>query len=111
MSKHGEELGKMNAELIKALQANRDKRRAEREERESIDSQLISTTYASECECGQELVGEGEYDPNDGTLYGNDCDSCGQEFTVYGWFDKCEECEEYHGDGELCGFEGEEKEQ
>jgi hypothetical protein len=38
ISKHGEELGVMNAELIKALQANRDKRRAEKE-RESIDSQ------------------------------------------------------------------------
>jgi hypothetical protein len=32
ISKHGEELGKMNAELIKALQANRERRRAEREE-------------------------------------------------------------------------------
>jgi hypothetical protein len=104
MSKHGEELGKMNAELIKALQANRDKRRAEREERESIDSQLVttlvSTSYYSECECGQVLEGEGEYDPNDGTLYGNDCESCGEEFTVLGWFDECDECEEYHAEGE-----------
>jgi hypothetical protein len=41
ISKHGEELGKMNAELIKALQANRDQRRAEKE-RESIDSETYS---------------------------------------------------------------------
>jgi hypothetical protein len=100
MSKHGEELGRMNAELIKALQANRDKRRAEREERESIDSQLISTSYYSECECGQVLEGEGEYDPADGTLYGVDCPACGLEFCVLGWYDECEECGEFHAEGE-----------
>lgn len=36
VSKHGAELGAMNAELIKALQANREERRAEKK-RESID--------------------------------------------------------------------------
>jgi hypothetical protein len=70
-------------------------------ERESIDSQLLlSTSYYSECECGQVLEGEGEYDPADGTLYGNDCESCGEEFTVLGWFDECDECDAYHAEGE-----------
>ena len=100
MSKHGEELGKMNAELIKALQANRDKRRAEREERESIDSQLITTSYYSECECGQVLEGEGEYDPADGTLYGVDCPACGLEFCVLDWYERCDYCEVHHPEGE-----------
>jgi hypothetical protein len=48
------------------------------------------------------LEGEGQYDPTDGTLYGNDCDKCGEEFTVQGWFDKCDLCEEHHDKGELC---------
>jgi hypothetical protein len=98
ISKHGEELGKMNAELIKALQANRDQRRAEKE-RESIDSQLFTTSYYSECECGQVLEGEGEYDPADGTLYGVDCPACGDEFTVLGWFEECVYCDEFHPEG------------
>lgn len=69
-------------------------------ERESIDSQLISTSYYSECECGQVLEGEGEYNPADGTLYGNDCESCGEEFTVLGWYEYCDYCEVHHAEGE-----------
>jgi hypothetical protein len=98
ISKHGEELGVMNAELIKELQANRDQRRAEKE-RESIDSQLFTTSYYSECECGQVLEGEGEYDPTDGTLYGVDCPACGLEFCVLGWFEECVYCDEFHPEG------------
>ena len=70
---------------------------------------MEATTYASECDCGQVLEGEGDFDRADGTLYGNDCDSCGEEFTVQGWFEQCDTCEEYHPDDELCGFEGEEE--
>jgi hypothetical protein len=64
-----------------------------------IVSQLLSTSYASECECGRELVGEGQYDPADGTLYGVDCPACGLEFTVYGWFEECVYCDEFHPEG------------
>lgn len=58
------------------------------------------TSYYSECECGNTLEGEGQYDPMDGTLYANDCDACGEEFTVLGWFERCEGCDEYHPEGE-----------
>lgn len=72
-------------------------------ERESIDSQELPTTrYLSQCECGQEVEGEGQYDLADGTLYGQDCPACGEEFTVEGWFEECDFCGEYHDKGELC---------
>ena len=70
---------------------------------------METTAYHSECECGRVLEGEGDFDRVDGTLYGNDCDSCGEEFIVSGWFEKCDTCEECHPDDELCGFEGEEE--
>lgn len=70
-----------------------------------MNEELKKTTYYSECECGHTLEGEGDYDPTDGTLYGQACEGCGQEFTVWNWFEQCEECEEYHGEGEDCGFE------
>lgn len=63
---------------------------------------METTTYYSECDCGQVLEGEGTYDRKDGTLYGNDCDKCGEAFTAQGWFDECELCSEYHPEGELC---------
>ena len=47
-------------------------------------SLMPTTAYYSECECGQIFEGEGDYDREDGTLYGNDCDSCGEEFIVSG---------------------------
>jgi len=61
---------------------------------------MDKVSYYSECDCGQILEGEGEYDKADGTLYGNDCDKCGEEFVVQGWFDECEDCQEYHPEGE-----------
>ena len=61
---------------------------------------MKKTTYYSECECGQELENVGEYDPNEGTLYGQNCPKCGEEFIVSGWFDKCFECDQYHQEGE-----------
>jgi len=67
---------------------------------EKIAFQLPTTSYYSECECGQILEGEGTYDREDGTLYGNDCDKCGEEFTVQGWFEQCDYCSEYHQEGE-----------
>lgn len=57
---------------------------------------MLETTYYSECDCGAIVEGTGQYDPQDGTLYGNDCAACGEEFTVSGWFDQCEDCLEYH---------------
>jgi len=63
---------------------------------------METTSYASECECGQVLEGEGTYDREDGTLYGKDCDKCGEESTEQGWFEECELCSEYHPEGELC---------
>jgi hypothetical protein len=67
-----------------------------------IISQLPTTSYYSECECGQVVEGEGQYDPADGTLYGQDCPSCGEEFTVLGWFEECDYCNECHEEKE-CG--------
>lgn len=66
------------------------------------------TTYYSECECGQVLEGEAEYDRVDGTLYGDDCPACGEGFTVMGWFNKCDWCSEYHPDEEDCGKDNQE---
>lgn len=57
-------------------------------------------TYYSECDCGQIVEGVGQLDEVDGTLYGNECKSCGEEFAVQGWAEKCEECEEFHQEGE-----------
>jgi hypothetical protein len=62
--------------------------------------EMKTTTYFSECECGQVLEGEAEYDPTDGTLYADDCPACGDGFTVFGWFDECEDCGEFHPEGE-----------
>lgn len=68
-------------------------------------------SYYSECECGQTLEGIGDFDREGNTLYGVDCVACGLEFAVIGWLDECEECGELHHESDLCGFEGEEKEQ
>lgn len=68
--------------------------------RGQIASLMPTTTYYSECECGQVLEGEGDYDRGDGTLYGNDCDSCGAEFIVSGWFEQCDFCDEFHPEEE-----------
>lgn len=74
------------------------------------NDEMKRTTYYSECECGQILEGEGEYHPDEGTLYADDnCPNCGEEFIVSGWFWRCEDCREHHPDDELCGFEGEEE--
>lgn len=71
---------------------------------------METTTYYSECDCGQILEGSGQYDKGEGTLYADDdCPNCGEEFIVHGWFEKCDTCEEYHPADELCGFEGEEE--
>lgn len=71
---------------------------------------METTTYYSECECGQTLEGTGQYEKEEGTLYADDdCPNCGREFIVSGWFEKCDTCEEYHPADELCGFEGEEE--
>lgn len=70
---------------------------------------MEKTSYYSQCDCGQVLEGEGEFDREDGTLYGVDCPKCGLEFCVLDWFEKCETCDEFHPSDELCGFEGEEE--
>jgi hypothetical protein len=65
------------------------------------DTPMPKTTFYSECDCGQTLEGSGEYDPADGTLYAEDkCPKCGEEFTVLGWFEKCDYCDEFHPEGE-----------
>lgn len=74
-------------------------------ERESIDSQqvskLVKTTYVSECDCGRYMAGSAQYDRLDGTLYGDiDCPACGAEFIVDSWFEECDDCGEYHPEGE-----------
>jgi hypothetical protein len=49
-------------------------------------AQIIS--YISTCpECEEEVEGVGEYD-NEGTLYGEACSYCGNDFTVIDWFSK-----------------------
>jgi hypothetical protein len=66
-------------------------------------SNLIKTTYLSECNCGKEVSGKGEYDTNDGTLYGEECHSCGFEFIVSGWIDdRCWKCDLFHYSEEDC---------
>lgn len=54
---------------------------------------MKETSYYSQCECGQIVEGVGQLDEVDGTLYGNECEGCGEEFTVQGWADE-EEGEE-----------------
>ena len=61
---------------------------------------MEKVSYYSECECGHIVEGEGEIDRAEGTLYGANCGKCGEEFIVSGWFEKCEECDEYHQEGE-----------
>lgn len=61
---------------------------------------MKETTYYSQCDCGAIVEGAGQYDPQDGTLYADEvCKGCGEEFTVSGWFDECDECELFHGEG------------
>ena len=43
-------------------------------------------TYYSECDCGAVVEGVGQVDEA-GTLYGQECATCGEEFTVHGWLD------------------------
>jgi hypothetical protein len=62
--------------------------------------EMKTTTYYSECDCGQIVEGVGEYHPDEGTLYGQDCPACGEEFTVSGWFWRCDDCLECHPEGE-----------
>jgi hypothetical protein len=65
------------------------------------DDEMKSTTFYSECECGQELEGTGTYHPQEGTLYADEnCPACGEEFSVGNWFEKCDECDECHPDDE-----------
>lgn len=52
---------------------------------------MKETTYYSQCECGTIVEGVGQLDEVDGTLYGEDCKECGEEFTVQGWADEEEE--------------------
>ena len=61
---------------------------------------MRKTTYLSECECGQEVEGVGEYDIEEGTLYGENCPKCGDEFVVLGWFWECDYCGLCHNEGE-----------
>lgn len=65
-----------------------------------MSDQMEKTTYFSECECGQEVEGVGEYSRDEGTLYGQPCPKCGEEFVVSGWFWPCEFCDECHDEGE-----------
>ena len=60
---------------------------------------METVTYYSECECGQIVEGFGQISRDENTLYGENCPKCGEEFTVFGWFDQCEECTEYHQEG------------
>ena len=72
-------------------------------------------TFYTTCEnCAEQdietvLEGEGEYDREGNILTTTPCPKCGLEFEYDGWLQKCEECEELHYEGELCGFEGEEE--
>lgn len=50
-------------------------------------------SYYSECECGQVLEGEGDFDREGNTLYGADCPKCGEEFAVIDWLDEEDEDE------------------
>lgn len=59
-------------------------------------SELKPVTYHSECDCGAVAEGIGLYCEEDGTLYGNECTKCGEEFTVLGWFERCYWCDFYH---------------
>lgn len=66
-----------------------------------MNEEMKTTTFYSECECGETLEGGAQYHPREGTLYADDdCPKCGEEFVVHGWFDMCEECDEYHPEGE-----------
>jgi hypothetical protein len=49
---------------------------------------MKETPYYSECECGHIVQGVGQLDEVDGTLYGNECNNCGEEFIVQGWADE-----------------------
>lgn len=57
------------------------------------------------------LEGVGDYYRESNTLFLEPCPVCGDEMEVSGWLDECEECGELHYESDLCGFEGEEKEQ
>ena len=52
---------------------------------EKENEPMEATTYYSQCECGAVVEGVGQLDTVDGTLYGENCAACGEEFTVQGW--------------------------
>lgn len=64
------------------------------------ETPMDKVTYYSECECGAIVEGVGEIDRGEGTLYGENCTACGEEFVVSGWFWPCDYCDECHEEGE-----------
>jgi F0F1-type ATP synthase beta subunit len=81
------------------------------EEMEKLSYYTTCSQTCDEKDVETVLEGVGEYCRESNTLYLQPCPVCGDEMEVWGWLEECEECGERHDTSDLCGFEGEEKEQ
>lgn len=81
------------------------------EEMEKLSYYTTCSQTCDENDVETVLEGIGDYCRESNTLFLEPCPACGDEMEVWGWLSECEECGELHEESELCGFEGEEKEQ